>query len=124
MGYVVMVHVPGENPDDDALLDGVLVGLDSAAKYGARTVGLYWLPNRDEETCQGNCPDQKDKKKNGFGRDPEFGYDIHECGKPTRHWRTGVGSRMIPALGYNLLEPEDTPVIFRDSQQLYRLNRK
>jgi hypothetical protein len=118
MGYVVMVHVPG-TPEDDALLDAVMLMNETAPSV--KVVGLYYVPNKDEPTC-GGC-DAVKGKKNGFSRHPEFGYDTHECGKPTPFWRKGIGRRMVTALGWNLLEDEETPVIFHDPNQQYRLSR-
>lgn len=117
MGYVVMVHVPG-TPEDNSLVDAVMTANDRGP--GVKVVGLYYVPNKDEPTC-GNC-DAIKGKKNGFGRHPEFGYDVHECGRPAPFWRTQIGRRMVAALGWNLLEDAETPVIFRDPNQKYRLS--
>lgn len=122
MGYIVMSHVPGDNPDDDHELN---LFMDDIEKYPGPTkvVGLYWIPNRDEETCR-QCTRVDESKKNGFGRHPEFGYDTHSCGRPTPSWRRQIGRRLVTALGFNLLEDAETPAIFRDPNQTYRLDRE
>jgi hypothetical protein len=129
VGYIVMLHVPGDNPDDDNQLNDILTNLDREASTpgsimgGSKVVGLYWIPNKDEVTCR-QCDYVNEKKKNGFSQHPEFGYYTHSCGRPTPGWRTNIGSRMVQALGFNLLEDADTPVIFRDHNQTYRLDHQ
>lgn len=121
MGYVVMVHVPG-TPDDDSEVDQIMIDIENSRAANATVIGLYYVPNKNEPTC-GGC-DAVKGKKNGFSRHPEFGYDTHECGKPNPFWRTQIGRRLVTALGWNLLEDAETPVIFRDPNQKYRLSRE
>lgn len=116
MPYVVMVYVTDESAleawkDPDVMEDG------------ERLVGIYRMPDKTEITCNGSCP-TRDKKKSGWSRQEEFGYDVHECGLPNPRWRSGVGKRLVAALGYNLLADRLTPRIFRNPDQQYRLDFK
>lgn len=118
MPYVLVVYVADDNEEH-------LSGWKDPNNYdpGERLVGIYRMPDKKEPTCNGSCP-TRDKKKSGWSRDEEYGYDVHECGLPAHLWRAGVGKRLVPALGYNLLEDEDVPLIFRNGDQQYRLDMK
>ena len=65
----------------------------------SRAVGVYRVPT---QFC--SCMSDAKEKMKAWSRGQKYGWWIHrDCGKPSTHWATGLGSRMSSVLGRNLL---------------------
>jgi hypothetical protein len=63
--------------------------------------GVYSYPD-NPSTCSGWCG--KSKKVSGWGRKPDKGFIVHDCGKRHKDWRQRVTATLFDNLGRNLLK--------------------
>jgi hypothetical protein len=68
--------------------------------------GVYQYPLKEPATCSGWCG--KSKKVSGWGRNPDKGYIVHDCGKRHPDWRRRVTMALFDSLGRNLLRKPHT----------------
>lgn len=109
MGFLVIVHVK----DTDAIND--LTQAVEGDVEGARVVGLFRFPDRDEIVCKGlsGC------KQEGWTRAWPNGHMVHACGHRNRNYRqqlAGHAGGFLDTYGVNLLPRDDTPPIFRNPE--------
>lgn len=94
MGYIRVMYVPGDDPNGEATTE----------------VGLYRLPDKGEPSCGGACNVAKNGKLNGWGRHPEHGYIVHQCGRPRTGRRARIRGALLDVLGVNLTP--NAPALF------------
>ena len=103
-----MIHVR----DMDAAR--VVRGGVETAVDGARTVGVYAYPGKDDEVCpgfSGGCKGQSWRRLH-----PE-GYMVHTCGRRQRipgGLRALIRGTLLDLLGINYLPRDATPAAFRN----------
>lgn len=95
MSYIRVMFVPGDDPNGPA----------------TQEVALYELPAKGEESCGGTC-DRVKGKLNGWGRHPEKGYIVHQCGRPRRGRRARIRGALLDVLGVNLTP--NAPALFEN----------
>lgn len=109
MGFLLIVHVK----DSDAIHD-VTQAVENDVE-GARVVGLFRFPERNEPVCRGTsgC------KQEGWTRAWPDGHMVHACGYRNRSFRqqlAGHAGGFLDTYGLNLLPRDDTPTVFRNPE--------
>ena len=109
MGYLVIAHV--ETIDAARVMMNRLPDVGGAYQ-GARIVGVYRMPDRDEPVCpgiSGGC------KEAGWKR-VRRGYMVHACGLRNRGYRSKIAVSLMDWFGVNLLPRDKTPGVFRNPE--------
>lgn len=107
MGYLVITHV---KTIEQAR---IIKSATPEGMEGARVVGVFRMPTRDEPVCMGlssGC------KAEGWTRHPR-GHMVHACGYRNRNYRDQLGGHaggLLDTYGINLLPRDKTPAIFRN----------
>ena len=102
-----MVHVATTDQVDD---------IRQAVEYdvdGAKTVGVYRYPARNEAVCpgmSGGC------KEHAWTRAIPGGYLVHACGKRRPGIRARIRGTLLDMLGINLLPRDVTPATFQNPE--------
>lgn len=109
MPYVIMVYASDEDEADK------IFNQHRPDREGSRAVGMYELPSKHDETCNGCCHKVKGKL-NGWSRHPEDGYIVHECGLPHKDRRSRIRTTLLDVLGINLLARSITPPLFQNPE--------
>jgi hypothetical protein len=91
MPYLVILLV-----DDPLTLKRELTSLDRKQSMTA----VYPYPDHPT-TCRGDC--RARGKISGWGRKPDKGFMVHDCGKRHPDWRQRVTGALFDNLGRNLL---------------------
>lgn len=105
MGYLVITHV--ETIDHAR----VMLGAIPEAIEGARVVGVYRMPARDEPVCPGSTGGCKQQ---GWTRHDPRGYMVHACGLRNRNYRDLISISLMGQFGINLMPRDKTPRIFQN----------
>lgn len=102
MPYIAIVHIP------DHTADPSIIAAEIEVNAGARVVGIFDYPARNQLTCTGSCAR---KGMNAWGRDPLGFTKCTVCGKRNRKTRQWLINALFDFLGANLYE--DAPAAFR-----------
>lgn len=113
MGYLVITYVKTIDAARVMLNNMPDVGGDTFK--GARVVGVFRMPTRDEIVCAGasRC------KEVGWKRLHPEGHMVHACGHRNAHYRdqlAGHAGGLLDTYGINLLPRDRTPVVFRNPE--------
>lgn len=109
MGYLVIAHV--KNIDAARVMASRLPDVGGAFE-GARVVGVYRMPDRDEDVCpgiSGGC------REAGWKRSRR-GHMVHACGLRNRGYRAKIAISLMDWFGINLLPRDRTPGVFRNPE--------
>ena len=113
MPYVIMVYAKDEEVAEEIYKQH---HPNYPKKNGSRAVGMYRLPSKDDETCTGYCQQGKTGKLNGWTRDKEEGFIVHQCGRPHKDRRSRLHTTLLDCLGINMLKRSITPSLFQNPQ--------
>ena len=107
MGYLVITHVKTIDAARVMMANIPDVG---GAFEGARVVGVYRMPDRDEPVCtgiSGGC------REGGWKR-TRRGHMVHACGLRNQGYREKMAIAIMDWFGINLMPRERTPSVFRN----------
>jgi hypothetical protein len=110
MGYLVIAHV--KTIDAARVMMNNLPEVGGTAFEDARVVGVYRMPDRDENVCPGASGGCKATAWTRHRR----GYMVHACGLRQRDYRSKLAIAIMDWFGINLMPRERTPSVFRNPE--------